>query len=176
MRVNLINSFYTSVFKKKQMLKKLTHWKKKEKREEQCNSHCSHAPLFSEQWRHDTLFNEQCIMLHCLNSVAWLFSKSRAKKQHFSAFKLPAFRTQFIVGPIHSEQLFFLNQTLSQCVFEETQPLPRCQTGSILRSSPAVLPASSHVEGELSIVHLSGQWRVPPLFTWTVEIRPGPKL
>jgi len=70
-------------------------------------------------------------MLHCLNSVAWLFSKSHTKKQHFSAFKLPVFRTQFIMGPIHSEQLFFLNKTLSQCVFEETQPLPRCQTGSV---------------------------------------------
>jgi hypothetical protein len=131
MRVNLINSFYTSVFLKKQMLKKLIHWKKKKGiSREQCNPHCSHAPLFTEQWRHDTLFNEQCIMLHCLNSVAWLFSKSRAKKQHFSVFKLPAFRTQFIVGSIHSEHLFFLNQTLSQYVFKKTQPLPRCQTGS----------------------------------------------
>jgi Na+/glutamate symporter len=132
MRVNLINSFYTSVFLKKTNVKKINTLKKKKKgiSREQCNSHCSHAQLFSEQWRHDTLFHEQCIMLHCLNSVAWLFSKSRAKKQHFSAFKLPAFHTQFIVGPIHSEQLFFLNQTLSQCVFEETQPLPLCQTSS----------------------------------------------
>jgi Na+/glutamate symporter len=102
MRVNLINSFYTSVFFKKTNVKKINTLKKKNSRE-QCNSHCSHAPLFSEQWSHDTLFNEQCIMLHCLNSVAWLFSKSRAKKQHFSAFKLPVFRTQFIVGAIYSE-------------------------------------------------------------------------
>ena len=117
MRVNLINSFYTSVFFKKTNVKKINTLKEKKKiSREQCNSHCSHAPLFSEQWRHDTLF-EQCSMVVL-------------KKQHFSAFKLPAFRTQFIVGPIHSEQLFFLNQTLSQCVFEETQPLPRCQTGS----------------------------------------------
>ena len=35
MWVNLINSFYTSVFLKKQMLKKLTHWKKKKKKKEE---------------------------------------------------------------------------------------------------------------------------------------------
>ena len=92
MRVNLINSFYTSVFFKKQMLKKLTHCKKKEK-EFHVNSairtvHMLHCSVNSGG------------MIHCsMNSVAWLFSKSRAKKQHFSAFKLSAFRTQFIVGP-----------------------------------------------------------------------------
>jgi hypothetical protein len=34
-------------------------------------------------------------------------------------------------GPIHSKQFFFLNQTQAQCVFEETQPLPRSQKGSL---------------------------------------------
>jgi len=60
MQVNLINSFYTSVFLKKTNVKKINTLKKKKKgiSREQCNSHCSHAPLFSEQWRHDTLFNE----------------------------------------------------------------------------------------------------------------------
>jgi hypothetical protein len=31
---------------------------------------------------------------------------------------------------MHSKQFFFFNQTFAQCVFEETQPLPRSQTAS----------------------------------------------
>jgi len=52
-------------FFKKTNVKKINTLKKKKKgiSREQCNSHCSHAPLFSEQWRHDTLFNEQCSMV-----------------------------------------------------------------------------------------------------------------
>jgi hypothetical protein len=39
--------------------------------------------LFSEQWKHGTLFSEQCIMVEF----------SAQEKQHFSAFHLPAFCT-----------------------------------------------------------------------------------
>jgi len=62
-RVNLINSLYTSVFLKK-ILKKLTLKKKKKFH---VNSaiflHCSHAPLFSEQWSMPPQFTEQCSMV-----------------------------------------------------------------------------------------------------------------
>jgi hypothetical protein len=47
---------------------------------------------------------------------------------------------------MHSKQFIFLNQTLAQCVFEETQPLPRSQTGSYCHQN---LPLQS-----LNIFHL----------------------
>jgi len=40
---------------------------------------------------------------------------------------------------MHSKQLFFLNQTFAQCVFKETQPLPRSQTGSLSTSKTQIL-------------------------------------
>jgi hypothetical protein len=56
--------------------------------------HCSDAPLFSEQWSMPPLFTEQCIMVEFL---------SRARKQQISAFHLPAFHTQFMVGLMHNK-------------------------------------------------------------------------
>ena len=47
------------------------------------------APLFT-----DLLFSEQCSMVEF---------HSRARKQQFSAFHLLVFRTQFIIGPMHSK-------------------------------------------------------------------------
>ena len=47
---------------------------------------------------------------------------------------------------MHSKQFIFLNQTLAQCVFEETQPLPRSQTSSYCHQN---LPLQS-----LNIFHL----------------------
>ena len=121
MRVNLIH--FILIFFKKNVKTINTLKKKKRISREQCNSrtihmlHCSvnsgvclpcslnsghMPPLFSEQWRHDTLFTEQCIMVEF----------SVQEKQHFSAFYLPAFRMQFIVGSCTVSSFFLLAKRL----------------------------------------------------------------
>jgi hypothetical protein len=76
---------------------------------------------YTVQWTvyHATLFTEQCTNL-------WI--ESRARKHHFSAFHLLAFRTQFMVGPCTVNRFFFfVNQTFASCVFDKTQTLTRSQ-------------------------------------------------
>ena len=81
--------------------------------------HCSHAPLNSGG------------MIHCsLNSVSWLNSKSRARKQYFSASHLLAFHMQFMVGPCTVNCFCLVNQTFASYVFDKTQTLTRSKTYS----------------------------------------------
>ena len=104
---------------------------------------CLHCSVNSGGMIHCSVNSVSCYTVHWTVYHGWI--KSRARKQHFSAFHLPAFRTQFIVGPMQSKQLFFLNQTFAQCVFKETQPLPRSQTGSALPRAPNIETQSSSI-------------------------------
>jgi len=134
------------------MLKKLTHWKKKKFTWKVQFVHCSHAPLFNEQWSMPPLFTEQWTHASTVQctveawyTVQWtlyhatlfteqctnLWIESRARKQYFSAFHLLAFYTQFMVGPCTVNHFFFVNKTFASCVFDKTQALTRSQTYSL---------------------------------------------
>jgi len=68
--------------------------------------HCSHASLFSEQWRHDTLFSEQYIMIEFVESNIFLLFI-------FLCFARDLTMKPFIINSF----FFFVNQTFTFCVF-----------------------------------------------------------
>ena len=116
--MNLINSFYTSVFLKKNVKKINTE---KEKKKIHVNSaillHCSNAPLFSEQ----------CSMVE-LRAVQ--------ESNIFLLFIFLHFARNLLWDPCTVNSFFFfVNQTFASCVFEKTQTLARSQTDSMKKTS-----------------------------------------
>jgi len=111
--MNLTNSLYTSVFKKK-MLKKLTHWKKKKKNftwtVQFALFTCSTIQWTEEAWYtvqwivyHATLFTEQCIMVEL---------RAAQESSIFLLFICLRFARNLLWDPCKVNNFFFLTKHL----------------------------------------------------------------